>query len=62
MSTGPREDGEVRDLLGAYALDAVDDLERRAVERLVARDPEAAAELAELRATAAELGAASASP
>ena len=49
-----RED--VRDLLGAYALDAVDDVERRAVERLVERDPAVARELAELRATAAMLG------
>ncbi|GIG40808.1 anti-sigma factor [Cellulomonas phragmiteti] len=49
---------DVRDLLGAYALDAVDDVERRAVERLVASDPDAAQELAELRATAALLGSA----
>ncbi|UZN02832.1 anti-sigma factor domain-containing protein [Cellulomonas sp. S1-8] len=49
---------DVRDLLGAYALDAVDDVERRAVERLVASDPDAARELAELRATAALLGSA----
>ncbi|GGC04158.1 anti-sigma factor domain-containing protein [Cellulomonas carbonis] len=47
---------EARELLGAYALDAVDDDERRAVEELVAADPEAAAELAGLRATAAALG------
>lgn len=59
---GGGEGGDVRDLLAPYALDAVDDLERRAVERLVARDPEAAAELAELRATVAALGAASAAP
>jgi anti-sigma-K factor RskA len=53
-------DGPVdpRDLLGAYALDAVDDVERRAVERLVATDPAAASELAGLTATAAMLGAA----
>jgi anti-sigma-K factor RskA len=49
-----------RDLIGAYALDAVDDVERRAVERLVASDPDAARELAELRATAAMLGSAAA--
>ena len=49
---------ELRELLGAYALDAVDDVERRALERFVATDPEAAAELASFRATAAELGAA----
>lgn len=54
-------DDDLRSLLGAYALDAVDDDERRAVERLVSRDPEAAAELARLRETAAALGAARAS-
>ena len=47
---------DVRDLLGAYALDAVDDVERRAVERLVVTDPEAARELTGLIATAAMLG------
>ncbi|MGV8977116.1 MAG: anti-sigma factor domain-containing protein [Cellulomonas sp.] len=54
----PRDDGQVdvRDLFGAYALDAVDDVERRAVERLVSADPEAAHELAGLTATAALLG------
>lgn len=54
-------DDDIRGLLGAYALDAVDDDERRAVERLVAEDPEATAELARLRETAAALGAARAS-
>ncbi|QTE29470.1 anti-sigma factor [Pengzhenrongella sicca] len=49
---------DARDLLGAYALDAVDDIERRAVDRLVATDPAAAHELAGLTATAAMLGAA----
>lgn len=54
---------DVRDLLAAYALDAVDDVERRAVERLVATDPAAARELASLTETAAILGtAASATP
>ncbi|GAA2720954.1 anti-sigma factor [Cellulomonas aerilata] len=58
-----RGDGsDARDLIGAYALDAVDDVERRAVERLVADDPEAAGELAGLRATAALLGSAVATP
>ena len=55
MSTD-RPDDDVRSLLGAYALDAVDDVERRAVERLLERDPAAAAEVASLRAAAAELG------
>jgi len=49
---------DVRGLLGAYALDAVDADERAAVERLVAADPEAARELADLQAVAAALGAA----
>ncbi|KQR17538.1 anti-sigma factor [Cellulomonas sp. Leaf334] len=47
---------DVRSLLGAYALDAVDADERAAVERLVATDPSAAAELAQLLAVAATLG------
>ena len=53
-----RSPEELRELLAAYALDAVDDVERRAVERFVAQDESAATELASLRATAAELGAA----
>lgn len=52
-----REPEDLRDLLAAYALDAVDDVERRAVERLLADDEDAAREVASLRATAAELGA-----
>jgi len=52
---GVRAD-DPRDLLGAYALDAVDDVERRAVERLVADDDEAADELRSLQAVAARLG------
>ncbi|GEA87684.1 anti-sigma factor [Cellulomonas cellasea] len=61
---GPGQAGtsDVRDLLGAYALDAVDDVERRAVERLVERDADAARELAELTATAALLGSAVRAP
>lgn len=59
---GPDGPDAPRELLAAYALDAVDDLERRAVERLVAEDPSAAAELAGLRAAAVELGAANGSP
>lgn len=58
MSTLHDSDDDIRSLLAAYALDAVDDVERRAVERLVATDPDAARELADWRATAAELGAA----
>ena len=54
----PGDDGTVdlRDLLGAYALDAVDDVERRAIERYVASDPAAERELRGLTATAALLG------
>ncbi len=53
---------DVRDLLGAYALDAVDDVERRSVERLAAADPEFARELAGFTATAAMLGGAVGAP
>jgi anti-sigma-K factor RskA len=42
-----------RDLIAAYALDAVDDLDRRAVERLLAADPQARRELDEHRAVVA---------
>jgi uncharacterized protein (TIGR03083 family) len=42
-------DGDVRELLGAYALDALEPDEVAAVESLLARDPEAAAEAARLR-------------
>lgn len=60
MSTEQRASGsgDARDLLGAYALDAVDDIERRAVDRLVSSDPESARELEGLVATAAMLGSA----
>lgn len=54
----PGGTSDPRDLLAAYALDAVDDLDRRRVEDLVAADPDAARELETLRATAAVLGAA----
>jgi anti-sigma factor RsiW len=46
---------ELRELLGAYALDAVDADERRQVEAYLARTPAAVAELSELRETAALL-------
>lgn len=57
---GPPDDdlADARDLLGAYAVDAVDDVERRRVEKLLASDPDAAREVASLRATAARLGSA----
>ena len=45
--------GDPRDLLAAYALDAVDDLDRRAVERLLSADPDARRELDEHRAVVA---------
>ena len=49
-------DGErLEDLLGAYALDAVDDDERRLVEELLRVDPRAAREVDEHRETAAAL-------
>jgi hypothetical protein len=46
---------ELEELLGAYALDAVDDDERRAVEEHLRRSPEAADEVAQLREAAAML-------
>ncbi|WP_412542489.1 anti-sigma factor [Longispora sp. K20-0274] len=53
---------DVHTLVGAYVLDAVDDLERAAVERHLAGCAECATEVAELRATAARLGSAVAAP
>ncbi|MHA7133668.1 anti-sigma factor [Oerskovia turbata] len=51
---GPAGPGDgARDLLAAYALDAVDDLDRRAVERLLAADADARRELDEHRAVVA---------
>jgi anti-sigma-K factor RskA len=47
--------GEVEDLLAAYALDAVDDDERDAVERYLADHPDAAAEVQAFRHAAAML-------
>lgn len=47
---------EPRDLLAAWALDAVDPDERAAVERAIATDPELADEAAGFLATAAVLG------
>ncbi|MGZ4678178.1 MAG: maleylpyruvate isomerase family mycothiol-dependent enzyme [Acidimicrobiia bacterium] len=46
-----------RDLLGAYALDAVDDDEATAVEALMAADADTAAEVHRLRGVAAWIGA-----
>ncbi|MGA8115948.1 MAG: zf-HC2 domain-containing protein, partial [Actinocatenispora sp.] len=51
-------DTEVHTLIGPYALDAVTDIERAAVERHLATCPTCRAEVAELSATAARLGAA----
>ncbi|QUB99702.1 anti-sigma factor [Cellulosimicrobium cellulans] len=65
--TTPHGDGahdrpDVRDLLPAYALDAVDDVERRAVERLLAADPDARRELDEYRDVVAAFAVESAPP
>ncbi|MEJ5915673.1 anti-sigma factor [Pseudokineococcus sp. 1T1Z-3] len=46
---------DVRDLLGAYALDAVDDVERARVERFLRADDVAAAEAASYAETASRL-------
>lgn len=55
-------DDESRELLGAWALNAVDDLERAAVERAIANDPQLAAEARELRETASRIAEAEAVP
>jgi anti-sigma-K factor RskA len=47
---------DVHMLTGAYALDALDELERRQFERHLAECPECSQEVAELRATAVRLG------
>ena len=54
MDTG---DAELDELLGAYALDALDPDERDAVERYLARTPSAADEVERLRTAAAWIGA-----
>lgn len=53
---------DVRDLLAAYAFDAVDDLERRAVERLLEVDADARRELDEYREVVAAFTADTAPP
>jgi hypothetical protein len=50
-----RNRSEMDDLLGAFALDAVDPAERDMVERHLARDPVARAQVDEMRETAAVL-------
>jgi anti-sigma-K factor RskA len=50
-------DNPARELLGAWALDAVDDVERAAVERAIREDAELAEEARALRETAALLAA-----
>jgi anti-sigma factor RsiW len=47
---------QTRELLGAYVLDAVDDVERRRVENLLASDPSARDEVERLRLVADKLG------
>lgn len=47
---------EARELLGAWALDAIDDRERALVERAIAQDTELAAQAQELRETVGLLG------
>jgi hypothetical protein len=52
----PETPRDRHDLLGAYALDALDDADRAQVDELIARDPVARREADELRDTAALLG------
>ncbi|MFI5952217.1 anti-sigma factor domain-containing protein [Cryptosporangium sp. NPDC051539] len=60
MTTFPNhgQDGHVDQLIGAYALNALDDVERAAVERHLRTCPTCGTEAAELTATAARLGSA----
>jgi anti-sigma factor RsiW len=55
MSRFDAEHPDVDDILGAYALDAVDPAERALVEQRLADDPVARAEVDEMRETAAAL-------
>ena len=61
MSDG-RRDESLDELLGAYALDAVDDVERRRIEAYLAANPEARAEVADHREVAALLAVGSEAP
>ncbi|WP_454049977.1 anti-sigma factor [Cellulomonas sp. Marseille-Q8402] len=56
------DDAATRELIGAWAVDALDPAERALVEDLLARDPDAAREARSLQETAAVLGAAVAVP
>lgn len=56
------DDAATRELIGAWALDALDPAERAAVDDLLARDPDAAREARSLQETAAVLAAAVAVP
>ncbi|MGH3649036.1 MAG: zf-HC2 domain-containing protein, partial [Micromonosporaceae bacterium] len=53
---------EVHTLIGGYVLDAVDDVERAAVERHLATCAACTADVAELREVAARLGSAVSEP
>jgi anti-sigma-K factor RskA len=46
---------EIEELLGAYALDAVDDFERRQIDDFLRRSPGAREEVAEMQHVAAHL-------
>jgi anti-sigma-K factor RskA len=60
--TGPRINGDIHTLAGAYALDALTEIERAAFGRHVAACESCAFEVAELQETSARLGAALAAP
>ena len=62
MSDNGRRDDILDGLLGAYALDAVDDLERRRVDAYLAANPAARAEVESHREVAALLGSAGEAP
>jgi Anti-sigma-K factor rskA len=56
MNPDQLSDAELDELLGAYALNAVDETEREAVDRYLARSPRARAEVADHLLVAAALG------
>src|SRR3954451_1300808 len=55
MSIHPNDPEDMNELLGAYALDALDDDERRAVEQYLANNPRARAEVQDHREVATML-------
>ena len=60
--TGPKTNGDIHTLAGAYALDALTEIERASFARHVAGCEACAVEVAELRETSSRLGGALSEP